>query len=80
MYPGALPWVMQPQPQAIRRRGPRGIRTASTGLPQLSTPTYRLEAGGGQCGVCMSAGRRRGEVVARDIGLSQPKHPTSDLG
>jgi hypothetical protein len=75
VYPIALP-----QPETLRHRRLRGIRTTPAGLPRLFTLAYQLEAGGGQRGVRVFTGRRRVEVVARDVGLGWPKHPMSDSG
>jgi hypothetical protein len=57
---------------------PGGIRTSPAGLPRLPAPTYRMEAGGRQCGVRVIVGRHRGEFVAQDAGLGRPEHPASD--
>jgi hypothetical protein len=74
-----LPRVTRPQPLGPQVPRPWGIRVALAGFPWLSTPAYRLEAGGRQRGIHVLTGHQCGEAVARDIGFGQLEHPASDL-
>jgi hypothetical protein len=57
-----------------------GVWAAPVGPSQLSTPTDRLEEGGGQSRIHVFTGCLHGEVLAQDAGLGRPEHNASDSG
>jgi hypothetical protein len=57
-----------------------GQLDSSCRVPQLFAPIYRLETGGGQCGVHILTGHCREEVAVRNAGLGQLKHLACDFG
>jgi hypothetical protein len=78
--PGALPQAMRFQ---LRRpRVPRvwDNQTAPAGFTRLSTPTHRLETGGGHHRVHVLTSCHLREVAVRYTGLGQSEHPASNLG